>query len=134
ELVPARAVVVRGRDRDREHQAHARHGDPDALDQAILASRNEQHGQPADERQQRRDRDRGVLPGHTVPSLIVHGLVTKKVSRITPTNSPTAYHCTLPVWTVRTPRPNNAAIVPAPFTTPSITVRSNQAARAENAY
>ena len=47
-----------------------------------------------------------------------------KASAITPANNPTAYHWTLPVWTKRRPLPNVSIAVPAPFTTPSMMLRS----------
>ena len=46
---------------------------------------------------------------------------------ITPTNSPTAYHCTLPDCRYFRTLPVRLAVSPAPLTMPSITVRSNQA-------
>ena len=47
-------------------------------------------------------------------------------SASTPTNSATAYRCTLPDLQVLQDAGRNARRAPAPFTMPSITLRSNQ--------
>src|SRR6185436_20203036 len=54
---------------------------------------------------------------------LVPYLKMNRLSAITPTNSPTAYHWTLPVCTKRRPLPNVSIAVPAPFTAPSLMLR-----------
>src|SRR6185295_6455751 len=105
-----------------EGQRGRDHAEP--ADHLVLARGHQQHDDRAGDRQEGRDGDGPLLPGRLVHVPLVPYLKMNRLSAITPANSPTAYHCTLPDWSVRRPFPNVSATVPTPFTMPSMMLRS----------